>query len=195
MILQAFVSFLFGVVNCFYGWQLFRLVLALWGFVTGALVAVQLFGMTPDSPTALLPMMIGGVIGAMVFSLLYMVGIVLLGAVFGFVLAVALLGLVIELRAFTMLMIGLVGALVFGLLAWWLNKRIIFLITAFSGSASIVNAALLVLGYQTPVNDLLTTPPLPDATPVPQGIALLFTLIWLVLGGFGFMVQWGRVRR
>lgn len=195
MILQAIVSFLFGVINCFFGWQLFRLVLVLWGFVTGSVIAVQMLGLTVDAPAAFIPLVFGGVLGAVLFSLLYVAGIVLLGAVFGFTLTVALVGSLLNAQDFTAFVIGALGAVIFGLLAWWLNKRIIFLITAFSGAAGIVNAGLLVLGYQTPVTDLLATTPTEEVVTMPQGVVLIALLAWLAVGAFGFMVQWGRVRR
>lgn len=197
MILQAIISFLFGVLNCFFGWQLFRLVLGIWGFVTGAAIAARVAGIPLDDPLAFLPVIIGGILGALIFSVLYVVGIVLLGAVFGFTLTAALAGSVIQIGDFTLFLIGAVGALGFGLLAWWLNKRIIFLMTAFSGAAGMVNAGLLVFGYRTPVTDLLTTTatePLTEAAAVPQGVALMAVAAWLVLGVMGLLVQWDRVR-
>ena len=46
----AIVLLVGGVVACFFGYRLFRIVLALFGFILGALAASSIFGMSDTGP-------------------------------------------------------------------------------------------------------------------------------------------------
>src|SRR4051812_50180534 len=68
-----------GVVSCFFGYRLFRIVLALFGFIIGALAASSI--MAASNPTAMLIAAGGGgLIGAGILFAGYFIGGTLRGA-------------------------------------------------------------------------------------------------------------------
>ena len=52
-----------GIVACFFGYRLFRIVLAIFGFILGALAASSIFGMSDTGPM-IVAAVVGGLIGA-----------------------------------------------------------------------------------------------------------------------------------
>ena len=68
-----------GLLACFVGQRLFRLVLGIYGFVTGALLASTIVGPV-ETTTHLLAMLGGGIAGALVLILAYFVGVALVGS-------------------------------------------------------------------------------------------------------------------
>jgi hypothetical protein len=74
-----------GLLACFVGQRLFRVVLGIYGFVTGALIAATVVGPTAEG-TPILAMLAGGAIGALVLILAYFVGVALVGAALGAIL-------------------------------------------------------------------------------------------------------------
>ena len=68
-----------GVLACFLGYRLFRLVLAIYGFVLGALVATSVVAPVETSRT-LATAVLGGVVGAAILILAYFVGVAFVGA-------------------------------------------------------------------------------------------------------------------
>src|SRR5262249_49532815 len=71
-----------GLVACFAGYRMFRLVLGIYGFILGALVATSIAG-AGSTGTLVVTALIGGVIGAVILNLAYFLGVVLLGAAIG----------------------------------------------------------------------------------------------------------------
>src|SRR4029450_8515875 len=71
-----------GAITCFAGYRLFRMVLAIYGFIVGALLASSMmassnaFGMVVSA-------LVGGVIGSLVLFFAYFAGIALVGAGLG----------------------------------------------------------------------------------------------------------------
>ena len=61
----AIVLLLGGTVACFFGYRLFRIVLAISGFIVGAMVASSIFGMSDTGPM-LVAALVGGLAGAAV---------------------------------------------------------------------------------------------------------------------------------
>src|SRR5262245_58551831 len=78
----AVVLLLVGIVSCFFGYRLFRIVLAIFGFILGALAASSLFGVS-DTWMLLGAAVIGGLIGALILIAAYFVGVALVGAALG----------------------------------------------------------------------------------------------------------------
>src|SRR5688572_27509272 len=76
------VLLLSGVIACFFGHRLFRLVLALFGFIIGALASSSVAG-SSSSTYMLMAALVGGLIGAGVLTAAYFVGVALLGAALG----------------------------------------------------------------------------------------------------------------
>jgi len=71
-----------GAMACFAGYRLFRLVLGVYGFILGALVASSMMGAS-GTWTVVLAAIGGGAIGALVLFAGYFVGVALIGAGLG----------------------------------------------------------------------------------------------------------------
>ena len=71
-----------GIVSCFFGYRLFRTVLAVFGFILGALAASSVWGVSDTWPM-LAAAAVGGLIGAGVMFAAYFVGVALVGAALG----------------------------------------------------------------------------------------------------------------
>ena len=68
-----------GLLTCFAGYRLFRVVLGLYGFIVGALVASSI--PDPGNTWAIaMACLVGGVVGAVVMVIAYFVGVGLVGA-------------------------------------------------------------------------------------------------------------------
>ena len=75
-----------GIISCFFGYRLFRTVLAIFGFILGALAASSLFGIS-DTGLMLIAAVVGGLVGAFILIAAYFVGVALVGAGLGAVIA------------------------------------------------------------------------------------------------------------
>src|SRR5688500_15555742 len=82
----AVVLLLGGIVACFFGYRLFRIVLAIFGFIVGALVASSIFGASDTGPM-IAAAIVGGLAGAGILIAAYFVGVAIVGAVLGALIA------------------------------------------------------------------------------------------------------------
>src|ERR1041385_5574992 len=71
-----------GVLSCFFGYRLFRTVLAVFGFIFGGMIASSVFGIS-DTSMMVAAWLIGGLIGAFILIVAYFVGVALTGAALG----------------------------------------------------------------------------------------------------------------
>src|SRR5437762_4125996 len=71
-----------GALACFAGYRLFRIVLAIYGFLFGAAFASSMMGAGQTSGM-IVAALVGGVVGALVLVFAYFVGIALVGAGLG----------------------------------------------------------------------------------------------------------------
>ena len=71
-----------GFLACFFGYRLFKVVLALFGFIIGALAASSVFGATDTTPMVIAAL-VGGIAGASLLLAAYFVGVALVGAGIG----------------------------------------------------------------------------------------------------------------
>ncbi len=78
----AIVLLIGGVVACFFGYRLFRIVLAIFGFILGALAASSVFGVSDTGPM-IAAALVGGLVGAAILFAAYFVGVALIGAGLG----------------------------------------------------------------------------------------------------------------
>ena len=175
-----------GVLACFLGYRVFRLVLAIYGFVLGALVATSFLAPTETTWT-LVTAIGGGVAGAAILILAYFVGVAFVGAAIA-----ALLVHVIWTR------IGgephpliVVLACVLGALASMsIQKHVIVVGTAFAGAWTALVGGLLLMGNKAAQaaaakGDVWLAYPL---DPAPDQRWLLWA--WLAIGAVGALVQW-----
>src|SRR5215510_273194 len=71
-----------GAVSCFAGYRLFKLVLAIYGFILGAGLASSAMG--ANNPVAMIiAALVGGIAGALILVFAYFIGIALVGAGLG----------------------------------------------------------------------------------------------------------------
>jgi len=132
-----------GAIACFAGYRLFRLVLGVYGFILGALMASAMVG-TAETWTIALAALAGGAAGAFVLVAGYFVGVALVGAGLGaFVINLAWKPFGGEPHWAAVLVcaaIGAIGAMTF-------QRYVIITATAFGGAWTLlVGAAALMLG-------------------------------------------------
>src|SRR6266700_4175502 len=75
----AIVLAIGGTLACFAGYRLFKLVLALYGFILGAMLASSMFGIS-NTIRMIAAAVVGGIAGALILVFAYFVGIALVGA-------------------------------------------------------------------------------------------------------------------
>lgn len=76
----AVVITLGGVLACFFGYRLFRVVLGIYGFVVGAMIATQWLAPSSSVWTLSVAAVVGGVLGGGLMIAAYFVGVGLIGA-------------------------------------------------------------------------------------------------------------------
>ena len=174
-----------GLISCFAGYRVFRVVLGIYGFIIGALFASGIVG--PENTLwMVLAAVGGGIVGALILIAAYFVGVALLGAGIGALVASliwAALGR--EPGAIVVILFAVAGAL--GALA--LQRYVIVGATAFGGAWTIIVGALALSGTRVAVdaaarNNVWLAYPM---NPAPGNYWVL--LVWLALGVTGVAVQ------
>jgi len=139
----AILLVLGGALACFAGYRLFKLVLGIYGFIFGAMLASSMMG--GSNTTGMIVAAIGGgIVGALLLMFAYFIGIALVGAGLGAMVAHVGWGyfgsgdppaaLIIVLSVF-----GSIGALL-------LQRYVIIVATAFGGAWTVIVGALAVAG-------------------------------------------------
>jgi len=193
--LIGLIILLIGLALCFAGYRLFRVILVIWGLLTGfqlgTLLATQLFG-EQYAGTAL--QWIAGAVVAVILALLayflYKWQIVLAGALVGYFLGTALASALNMTPGWVIIVFGLVGAIILGALVLILDlpRLIIILSTAIVG-AGVAIAGLLLLLSQINLRDLSGGITGPIAR-----VSGIWTVVWLVLLIVGITFQWTTTR-
>ncbi len=175
-----------GAVACFAGYRWFRIVLAIYGFIAGAMLASSTLG-SSNSTGLLVAALVGGLVGAGLLFFAYFVGVALVGAGLGAF--VAQTGwarfspidppwvLVLLFAA-----LGTVAALV-------LQRYVIIVSTAFGGAWTIVIGALALTGDRRAAEAASSVWILYPTTAA-SGVAWV-PIAWIVLGLLGMGVQLG----
>jgi Domain of unknown function (DUF4203) len=138
----AIVLLLGGLLSCVAGYRVFRIVLGIYGFILGALLASSFPGV--DQTWAMVAAaLVGGLIGALILIAAYFVGVALIGAGIGALLANAIwAALGREPHILVVILLSIAGAL--GALA--LQRYVIIVATAFGGAQTAVVGAAALLG-------------------------------------------------
>jgi len=175
-----------GIANCFFGYRFFRVLLGLWGFVAGAALAVGLLARTGIDPIPQLAIaIVAGVVGAVLVSVLYLVGVFVFGAGFGALVASAILQSWPALPAWPLV---IVFVLLGGFAALGLQRPLIMVFTAFGGAWGLVSAvAALSSGCS------LET--LPSRCPISAFGAPVALGAWLLVSLLGLATQARHSRR
>lgn len=150
---------IWGVLNCFFGYRVFKITLAVQGGFFGAAAAkfaATAMGLSPLGITIML--LVGGLLGAGVAFLLYLAAVFVAGFFFGATLGILLLS---HLHQMVALLCGCVLGIVGGFLAVKAQRILIVLSTALVGAF----LAMLALTYFTNQIDWTFYVRQPDQTP------------------------------
>ena len=175
---------LLGVLICFFGYRMFRFVLAIVGFIIGASFVAG-FGFTLTDGKEIVVILIAAVAGGLIvgalFLFLYSAGVFLIGAIFGILLFSGIIGFV---NSNTSPILYILPALVGGILALLLQKFMIILITSFTGAWVSVMAVLYFISSDFSPFRLEFI----DRLGENQTYRIVFS--WLALGMLGFITQY-----
>ncbi len=181
----AIVLLIGGLISCFAGYRVFRIVLGIYGFILGALFASSAMG-TEHTMWMIVAALAGGVVGALILIAAYFVGVALLGAGIGaLVSSLIWASLGRDPGALIVILFSIAGAL--GALA--LQRYVIVGATAFGGAWTIIVGALALMGKHVSIdaaarNNVWLAYPM---NPAPGQYWVL--LVWLALGVAGVLVQ------
>ena len=174
-----------GIISCFAGYRVFRIVLGIYGFIIGALVTSSAMG-TEHTLWMIGGALVGGVVGALILIAAYFVGVALLGAGVGALMASLIwASLGREPGALVVIVFAIAGALA----ALALQRYVIIGATAFAGAWTIIVGALALQGHRVTLdasarNNVWLAYP---ANPAPGNYWIL--LAWIALGVVGIVVQ------
>ena len=175
---------LLSLLICFFGYRMFRFVLAIAGFIIGASFVAG-FGFTLTDGKEIVVILIAAVAGGLIvgalFLFLYSAGVFLIGAIFGILLFSGIIGFV---NSNTSLILYILPALVGGILALLLQKFMIILITSFTGAWLSVMAVLYFISSDFSPFRLEFI----DRIGENQTYRIVFS--WLALGMLGFITQY-----
>jgi hypothetical protein len=180
----AAILLLGGLLACFAGYRIFRVVLGIYGFILGALLATSIVG-TEQALWTILAAVGGGLAGALVLIAAYFVGVALIGAGLGAMTANLIwAGIGGEPHVAVVIVLAILGALA----ALWLQRYVIIVATAFGGAQTVVVGAAALMGNREAadaaaraVYSVYPLNPMPG-TPLDLVAAL-------VLGALGVLVQ------
>jgi hypothetical protein len=142
----AIVLLLGGAVACFAGYRLFRVVLAIYGFIFGAMLASSVMGIS-NHLGMLIAALIGGILGAVLFTFAYYVSIGLIGAGMGAGLLQAVWHYAKSSDPPTVAVI--IAAVAGAVVAMALQRYVIIVSTACSGAWTMLIGGLAIAGNRT----------------------------------------------
>jgi hypothetical protein len=184
----AILLVLGGALSCFVGYRLFKIVLGIYGFVFGAMLASSAMGVT-NTMGMVVAALVGGVCGALLLMFAYFIGIALVGAGLGALVAHVAWSNVGsgDPPAVAVIVLSILGSIG----AMFLKRYVIIVATAFGGAWTVIVGGLAVAGDRSAVRAasagdvwiLYPTTPAPGQKWVP--------VAWIVLGLIGTGVQLG----
>ena len=139
----ALVLALAGATACFAGYRLFRIVLGIFGFIFGAMLASSLMGIS-NVAGMVIAALVGGLVGAAILLFAYFLGIALIGAGLGALIAHFGWTLIGSGDPPVLLVIGL--AVIGALGAMFVQRQVIIVTTAFGGAWTMIVGVLAALG-------------------------------------------------
>ena len=177
-----------GAVACFAGYRLFRIVLGIYGFILGAMLASSMTGVT-NTVGMIVAALVGGFLGALILVFAYFVGIALVGAGLGALVAHLVSNQISRPDPPALLVVG--ASIVGAVAAMLLQRYVIVVGTAFGGAWTIIVGVMAALGDRATVRAaaasdawiLYPLSPAPSQRWVP--------VAWVALGLVGTAVQLG----
>jgi hypothetical protein len=184
----AILLVLGGALSCFAGYRLFKIVLGIYGFVLGAMLASSAMGAT-NTTGMIVAALVGGVCGAALLMFAYFIGIALVGAGLGALVAhVAWSGIRSgDPPAIAVIVLSIMGSIG----AMFMQRYVIIVATAFGGAWTVIVGGLAAAGDRGAVKAasagdvwiLYPTSPAPGQKWVP--------VAWIILGLVGTALQLG----
>jgi Domain of unknown function (DUF4203) len=183
----AIVLLLGGAVACFFGYRLFRIVLAIFGFIFGSLLASSIFG-AGDTAPMVAAAIVGGLLGAGVLIAAYFVGVALVGAGLGVLIANLAFTAGDSQPHFLVIVFAAVAGAVGSV---YLQRYFIIVGTSFGGAWTLIVGAMALVGNPRALNaaasgNVWVAYPL-DPAPGEQWVPIT----WILLGLTGVGVQMG----
>lgn len=170
-----------GLLACFLGYRLFRIVVGVYGFIVGAYIAVAGFGMT-EMPWIIAAGVVGGLLGALIFWFAYLFAVALVGAGVGALVADLVFR---QLQREPQLWVVILAAVAGAFVAFGLQRLAVIAGTGFGGAWSALVGASLLGRPQAAEGSYLW-----EAFPTSPVAGERWVLIaWIVLGSIGTMVQ------
>lgn len=176
-----------GVISCFFGYRLFRTVLAIFGFVLGGMLASSVFGVS-NTTMMLVAWVLGGLVGAFILIFAYFLGVALAGAAIGAAVANVMFSIGNrDPRALVVILFSITGAIA----SMYLQRYFIIVFTAFGGAWTMIVGAMALVGDRTALKaatsgDVWVAYPLNPA-PGQRWVPI----VWIVLSLIGAGVQLG----
>jgi hypothetical protein len=163
---------------------MFRVVLGIYGFILGALLASSAMG-ADQTGWLVVAAIVGGVVGALILIAAYFVGVALIGAGLGAMVANTIwAGFGREPGIIPVIVLSILGALA----ALALQRYVIIVSTAFGGAQTVVVGAAALMGSRVSADNAARS--LYRVYPLDPLPATKWDLIaWLVLGIAGVVVQ------
>jgi hypothetical protein len=184
----ALLLVLGGAVSWFAGYRLFKIVLGIYGFILGAMLASSTMGVS-NTTGMIVAALVGGLAGALLLMFAYFIGIALVGAGLGALVAHVGWGYVRagDPPALLVILLSVAGSIG----AMLLQRYVIIVATAFGGAWTMIVGALAAAGDRGAARAaaagdvwiLYPTTPAPGRGWVP--------IAWVVLGLVGTGVQLG----
>ena len=185
----AIVLLLGGAIACFMGYRFFRVVLAIYGFIFGAMLASSVMGIS-NHFGMLLAALVGGILGAVLFTFAYYVSIGLIGAAMG----AFLLHVVWDYakRSEPPSVAVIIAAVAGAVIAMALQRYVIIIATAFSGAWTMIVAGMAMAGNRAAERaaaggSVWILYPFAPATSGPGWVPIA----WVLLSLLGIAVQAG----
>ena len=177
-----------GIISCFFGYRLFRTVLAIFGFIVGGMLASSAFGVG-NTTMMLLAWIVGGASGAFILIFAYFLGVALAGASIGAAVANLLFSIGNrDPRVLVVVLCSVTGAIA----AMYLQRYFIIVFTAFGGAWTMLVGAMALVGDRAALRaaasgDVWVAYPLNPAPGRQQWVVVA----WLLLSLIGAGVQLG----
>ena len=200
LLLGALLAVVWGLVQCFCGYRLIRIVLAFYGFLGGLLAGTlsALFILDLTGAAAVVVALAAGVAGAVLLVVLLYANVVLLGAALGALAGALLAGvpvlLLVSLDADRIprpaLYVVVAAALTGAGLALVYRRFVVILLTAAGGALLIALGTLLAVDDPLVIALVTRRPDLPTIRSMLGNTHLIALLCALALALLGFAIQY-----
>jgi hypothetical protein len=177
-----------GALSCVAGYRLFKIILGIYGFVLGAMLASSAMGVT-NTTGMIVASLVGGVCGALLLMFAYFVGIALVGAGLGALVAHVAwssfrTGDPPALAVVLLSVLGSIGAM-------FLQRYVIIVATAFGGAWTVIVGSLAIAGDRSAAAKAATATDVWILYPTSAPGHAWVPIAWVILGLIGTGVQLG----